>query len=164
MNESLSIIEAEIIELESLDAIRTAAFQPVFESFKAILGENIYERAQEQEDLAQADMLRNMFRAESEWSVFVLKVSDANIGFVSIRTNPDTLVGEIGLNAISPQHASKGWGTKLYEFALHEMKSKGMKVATVATGGDPGHAPARRAYEKAGFDVQIPSVWYCKEL
>jgi len=30
-----------------------------------------------------------------------------------------------------------------------------MSVAMVATGGDPGHAPARRTYEKLGFR-QLP--------
>lgn len=39
-----------------------------------------------------------------------------------------------------------------------------IRVATVASGGDPGHAPARRAYEKAGFNVTIPSVWMCRTL
>ncbi|MEM9257441.1 MAG: GNAT family N-acetyltransferase, partial [Pseudomonadota bacterium] len=43
-------------------------------------------------------------------------------------------------------------------------KMAGMRVATVATGGDPSHLPARKAYEKAGFNVQIPSVWYCRTL
>jgi hypothetical protein len=37
------------------------------------------------------------------------------------------------------------------------MKEAGMQVATVSTGGDPSHAPARRAYEKAGFTASIPS-------
>jgi hypothetical protein len=40
----------------------------------------------------------------------------------------------------------------------------GMRVATVGTGGDPSHAPARRAYEKAGFNLQIPSVWMYRKL
>ncbi len=39
-----------------------------------------------------------------------------------------------------------------------------MKVATVATGGDLSHAPARRADRKAGFSVEIPSVWMCRTL
>lgn len=151
-------------DLKSLEVIRIAAFQPVFESFRRILGDNIYQRAQQKEDLAQSDMLKGMFKPDSEWTVFVLKREEFSVGFVTIRTDADTMVGEIGLNAISPEHAGKGWGTKMYEFALREMKSQGMKVATVATGGDESHAPARRAYEKAGFDVQIPSVWYCREL
>jgi hypothetical protein len=39
-----------------------------------------------------------------------------------------------------------------------------MLAATVATGGDASHAPARRAYQKAGFEAQIPSVWMCRRL
>jgi hypothetical protein len=43
------------------------------------------------------------------------------------------------------------------------MKENGMKLAVVGTGGDPGHAPARRAYEKAGYTA-MPAVRYYKEL
>ena len=52
----------------------------------------------------------------------------------------------------------------MYDFALARMKEAGMQVATVATGADPSHAPARRAYEKAGFTVQIQSVWLYRKL
>jgi hypothetical protein len=31
------------------------------------------------------------------------------------------------------------------------MHAQGMRMAVVGTGGDPGHAPARAAYEKAGY-------------
>ena len=44
------------------------------------------------------------------------------------------------------------------------MKQVGMRVATVGTGRDSSHAPARRAYEKAGFNVQISSVWLLQKL
>ena len=46
-----------------------------------------------------------------------------------------------------PSHAKRG----VNHFALEKMKESGMKLAIVATGGDPGHAPARRTYEKAGY-------------
>jgi len=36
-----------------------------------------------------------------------------------------------------------------------------MSVAMVATGGDPGHAPARRTYEKLGFR-QLPLAHYAR--
>ena len=36
-------------------------------------------------------------------------------------------------------------------------------MALVGTGGDPGHAPARRAYEQAGFTA-LPIVNYVKKL
>jgi len=43
------------------------------------------------------------------------------------------------------------------------MKESGMKLAVVGTGGDPGHAPARRSYEKAGY-TGLPLVRYYKVL
>jgi hypothetical protein len=46
----------------------------------------------------------------------------------------------------------------MYGEALARMKALGAALATVGTGGDPSHAPARRAYEKAGFGVGIGSV------
>jgi GNAT superfamily N-acetyltransferase len=82
----------------------------------------------------------------------------------SLQLNHETHVGEIGLNAVHPQHACQGIGTSMYDFAVARMTEAGMQAATVATGGDASHAPARRAYAKAGFTVQIPSVWLCRRL
>ncbi|HJE58634.1 MAG TPA: hypothetical protein K8V84_09005 [Nocardiopsis listeri] len=39
----------------------------------------------------------------------------------------------------------------------------GVRVAVVETGGDPGHAPARATYAKAGF-TSLPIVRYFKDL
>lgn len=47
--------------------------------------------------------------------------------------------------------------------ALQKLKEGGMKLAMVGTGGDEGHAFARRSYEKAG-DTGLPLVRYYKEL
>ena len=48
--------------------------------------------------------------------------------------------------------------------ALEEMRQEGMIAVTVSTGLDEGHAPARRAYERAGFEKHLDSVTYCKML
>ena len=39
-----------------------------------------------------------------------------------------------------------------------------MTYAKVATGLDDAHAPARRAYERAGFDIKVEDVTYYKKL
>ena len=44
------------------------------------------------------------------------------------------------------------------------MREAGVRVATVGTGGDAAHAPARRAYEKAGFGPYLPSIYMYKAL
>ena len=52
----------------------------------------------------------------------------------------------------------------MYELVLERMREQGMLLATVGTGGDPSHAPARRAYEKVGFGPALPSVWLYRRL
>jgi len=129
-----------------------------------MLGEDIYHLAQAPEDDAQGELLASLLAPESGWEVYAAELARVVVGFVSVRLNLNTHVGEIGLNAVQPSHAGKGIGTAMYDFAITRMKEAGMRVATVATGGDTSHAPARRAYEKAGFTVQIPSVWLCRKL
>ena len=147
-----------------LDGVRQAAFAPVFASFRAILGEDIYALAQAREDEAQGELLGSLLVPESGWDVYAAEMAGTVVGFVAIQLNHETHVGEIGLNAVHPDHAGKGIGTTMYAFAIARMQEAGMRVATVATGWDPSHAPARRAYEKAGFTVQMPSVWLCRKL
>ncbi|WP_375758959.1 GNAT family N-acetyltransferase [Corallococcus exercitus] len=147
-----------------LEDIRRAAFEPVFASFRSLLGDEIYELAQAKQDAGQADLLRGLVAPDSGWDVFVAVVELGVVGFVAVKVDPETLIGEIGLNAVHPAHAGHGVGTALYEYALGHMKRAGARVATVSTGGDASHAAARRAYEKAGFHAAIPSVWLCRLL
>jgi GNAT superfamily N-acetyltransferase len=151
-------------DVPRLDAVRRAAFAPVFESFRAILGDEIYRIAQAPEDDRQGQLLLDLLAPGSDWEVYVAEFDGVVHGFVSVRLDAGRKVGEIGLNAVHPEHAGRGVGAAMYDFAVARMKDAGMRVATVATGGDPSHAPARRAYAKAGFAVGIPSVWFCRKL
>ena len=73
------------------------------------------------------------------------------------------LGSEIHMLAVDPDHQGNGIGTALTEFALARIKDAGMKVAMVETGGDPGHAAARRTYEKAGY-LHLPIARCFKNL
>jgi ribosomal protein S18 acetylase RimI-like enzyme len=77
--------------------------------------------------------------------------------------HPECSMGEISMLAVHPDHQGGGIGTALTEFALDRLKEAGMRVAMVETGGDPGHAAARRTYEKAGY-VLLPIARYFKNL
>ncbi len=52
----------------------------------------------------------------------------------------------------------------MYQAALAYFKDQGIKVVRVTTGLDEGHAPARRAYERAGFSLKRESVTYFMKL
>ena len=160
----LTIRVAREADLPDLQAVREAAFAPIFASFRSILGDAIYDVAQAHDDEAQGAILTGCFEASSEWSLHAAEVSDRVVGFLSFRVDEDASVGEIGLNAVHPDYAGRGIGTALYDFALDRMSAAGIRVATVSTGADPSHAAARRAYAKAGFSAEIPSVWMCCDL
>ena len=149
---------------DRLQQIRAAAFAPVFAMFRSMLGDVIYELAQAREDQAQEELLDALLVGGDGSELYVVELDGEVVGFVAIELNRETTVGVIGLNAVDPVHGGRGIGTRMYELAVSRMREAGMRVATVATGDDPSHAPARRAYAKAGFSVSIPSVWLCQEL
>ena len=151
-------------DMGRLQSIRRAAFAPVFASFRAMLGDEIYELAQRRDDDAHDGVLTSMMAEDSIWELYLAELGGQIVGFVGVRIDTTTLVGEVGLNAVDPAHAGAGIGTAMYEFAVARLKQAGMKVATVGTGGDPSHASARRAYEKAGFTARIPSLWMYRKL
>ena len=102
-------------------------------------------------------------RGEVVQSVYVETALDiVENHFVALTLAPDS--GEIMLLAVHPGYQNHDIGTTLNLHALQAMKDAGMIRAEVGTGGDPAHAPARRAYEKAGFDIAQPKVTYYKNL
>src|SRR6185503_2817233 len=95
-------------DLPRLEEVRAAAFAPVFASFRAMLGEDIYHLAQAPEDDAQGELLASLLAPESGWEVYAAELARVVVGFVSVRLNLNTHVGEIGLNAVQPSYAGKG--------------------------------------------------------
>jgi ribosomal protein S18 acetylase RimI-like enzyme len=65
--------------------------------------------------------------------------------------------------AVDPAAQRRGIGRALTDQATHWLRAQGMRVAIVETGGDAGHAPARRVYEQAGFRV-LPISRYFRKL
>lgn len=151
-------------DLPTLHAIRTAAFAPVFASFRTIVGPEISAIGLATAEQEQADLLDTIAKPDSGHAIVVSEDNGVITGFVSWKTDIAPGIGEITLNAVHPDHGGKGIGTALYEHALAALKAAGMQLATVGTGGDPSHAPARRAYEKVGFSTHIPSIYMYKKL
>jgi ribosomal protein S18 acetylase RimI-like enzyme len=151
-------------DLPPLHAIRAAAFAPVFASFRSIVGPEIAALGLAIAEQEQGDLLDTIARPDSGHSIAVAEITTVPVGFVSWKTDIAPGIGEITLNAVHPGHAGKGIGTALYDHALAALKAAGMQLATVGTGGDPSHAPARRAYEKAGFSVHLPSIYMYRKL
>ncbi|MCG8544421.1 MAG: GNAT family N-acetyltransferase [Alphaproteobacteria bacterium] len=164
MIDKCSIRKFEPGDLPRLHEIRVAAFEPVFRSFRSILGDEIARVAIGSAEREQADYLDSICGPKSDREVYVVEHDSEIVAFCAVALDQDSKVGEIDLNAVEPDYQGGGVGTWMYAFALARMKEAGMLVATVGTGGDPSHAPARRAYEKAGFGPALPSLHMYRSL
>ncbi len=137
-----------------------AAWRPVFESFQAVLGDDLYRRVHPDWLTDQAASVRHALEQHDTW----VSVTDGVVsGFVNVTFDDEHRSGEIYMIAVDPDFHRQGIASALTDHALDEMRGRGVDLAIVATGGDPGHAPARATYEKAGF-TGVPQVWYAKLL
>ena len=151
-------------DLAKLHEIREAAFKTVFQSFRELLGQEIAPIALADAEREQAQHLDQICKKGADHQVFVVEYGSELVAFCSLSLNQDSKIGEIDLNAVHPDHQGRGIGTRMYDHALDIMGKAGMRVATVGTGGDSSHAPARRAYEKAGFGPSIPNMYLYRSL
>jgi ribosomal protein S18 acetylase RimI-like enzyme len=139
------------------------AWAPVFASLEQVLGSDLFRRMHPDWREDQRRAVENVCTAKRE-RVWVAQADGTVAGFVAIELHhPERGMGEISMLAVDPDHQGGGIGTALTEFALGRLGDAGMKVAMVETGGDPGHAAARRTYEKAGY-VLLPIARYFKNL
>jgi GNAT superfamily N-acetyltransferase len=150
-------------DAEAVVDLSLRAWAPVFASLEQVLGSEIFGRLhpdwREDQRRAVQDVL-----AAKKGRVWVAEVDGTAVGFVAIEVyDPERSLGETSMLAVDPDYEGGGIGTALSEFALERLKDAGMKVAMVETGGDPGHAAARRTYENAGY-VLLPIARYFKNL
>jgi ribosomal protein S18 acetylase RimI-like enzyme len=157
---TFTIIPYSTDQADRIVELSLAAWAPVFTSFKTILGDALYQRVHPDWQRDQAASVRTALDTNETW---VAVTDDKITGFVNVHFDQAERSGEIYMIAVDPAAQRRGTATALTEFALQEMQDRGLTLATVATGGDPGHAPARATYEKAGF-TGCPQVWYAKQL
>ena len=97
-----------------------------------------------------------------KYGIAVCEHAGEVVGFITYLRSGQ--VGEICNNAAKSGTGLKGIGQCMYQFLLEKFRSEGVKVVKVTTGLDYAHAPARRAYERAGFSRHLDSTTYYMEL
>jgi GNAT superfamily N-acetyltransferase len=150
-------------DIDAIVDLSLRAWAPVFTSFEKVLGPTIYKRIYPDWKKSQADVVTEICTETDKYKTWIAEVAGVVTGFVVYALDAEKQEGEVMLLAVHPDYQNEGIGTELNLFALDKMKEHGMKLAVVATGGDPGHAPARRSYEKAGY-TPLPLVRYYKAL
>ncbi len=154
-------------DMEEVAQLSLLAWAPVFRSFEQVLGTRIYSLLYPDWRKTQREVVEKYCQENEKTWTWVAEVEGRATGFIAYtldsQENGQENTGEVDLLAVHPDYQNRGIGTALNNFALEKMKESGMKLAIVATGGDPGHAPARKTYEKAGY-IALPGVRYYQEL
>jgi ribosomal protein S18 acetylase RimI-like enzyme len=143
--------------------IALKAWAPIFDFYNEELGDDLYY-------ILYPDWRREKERQIREFCeraadrVFVAEKDSIIVGFVTFSMDNDNCIGEIGNNAVHPDFQGQGIAPVLYDHVFGILKQAGIRYVKVKTGGDPAHAPARRAYEKANFNEKLPDVTYYKKI
>lgn len=156
---------AEAGDSERCQEIAVAAWEPIYASSGAALGEEIFGRLHPDGLASKARQIATAFEGRLEWVLVACEPERGEVvGFATFRLDLERRVGEIGNNAVDPGWRGKGIAGALYERVLARFREEGMTVAKVTTGLDEAHAPARAAYKKVGFERGSESVTYYREL
>lgn len=143
--------------------LAVVAWQRVHDSYIALLGSDLHELAFSGWQGAKADAVGEAIRQHPDLAL-VATAGEAIVGFVTYEIDAAHRIGEIGNNAVDPAWQGRGIATALYRAALERMRAAGLRGARVRTGLDDGHAAARAAYERVGFQLGLPSIMYYQDL
>lgn len=159
-------IEIRAFEEEDLEAVvefSLRAWEPIFTSVRSVLGDEVFLRLHPEWQESQAEAVRSSC-TNPDRDVFIAVVDDRPVAFVAVALNAfHEGMGWIDIIGVDPDYQRRGISSQLTELAIDHMRSHGMDIAVVETGGDPGHAPARAAYEAAGFTL-LPVARYFRLL
>jgi GNAT superfamily N-acetyltransferase len=164
MNADVGIRPYDESDLEAIVDFSLRAWEPVFESMRRVLGEAMFARLHQPDWRAvQAEAVRSSCTSD-ERDVFVAVADERPVGFAAVALNAfHERMGVVDIIAVDPDYQKHGVATRLMERSDEHMRTQGMDIAAVGTGGDSGHGPARALYESLGYTA-LPGVRYLKLL
>ncbi len=144
--------------------IAELAWQPIFTHWAEIMGPEMFRAACGRDwRMDKTRQIQDFCANYPQWCL-VTEVDCRIAGFITWVLHLDRAMAEIGNNAVDPEYQGRGIGTRQYNHVLEVFRAEGMRFARVTTGLDDPHAPARAAYEKAGFVPLVPVATYYREL
>jgi len=158
----MQITSYDASHLDAVVRLSLRAWSPVFDSLKKSLEPSVWQQFYPDGwRVSQEKSVRDTC-ANADMKTWVAVEAGTVVGFVVVRFH-DGKLGEIYMIAVDPGYQRRGIAMAMTDFAVDRMKEAGMEIAMVETGGDPGHAPARAAYEKAKFRA-LPLARYFRKL
>jgi ribosomal protein S18 acetylase RimI-like enzyme len=158
----MQITSYDASHVDAVVRLSLRAWSPVFDSLKAELEPSVWQQFYPDGwRVSQEKSVRDTC-ANADMKTWVAVEAGTVVGFVVVRFH-DGKLGEIYMIAVDPGYQRRGIAMAMTDFAVDRMQEAGMEIAMVETGGDPGHAPARAAYEKAKFRA-LPLARYFRKL
>ena len=149
-------------DLAEVTAIADAAWRPIRKMSREALGDAVSDILNPMGDDVSKGLQVKAQIESGKYGVAVCEHGGKAVGFITWTSSGS--VGEICNNAALPGSGLKGVGQAMYRFVLDAFRKEGIRVVKVTTGLDWAHAPARRAYERAGFERHLDSTTYYMEL
>ncbi len=151
-------------DTETVVALANKAWKPINKVSRARLGDKIADILRPAGDDVSKGITVRQQLAEHPENFFVCEEEGRIVGFAGCSLDFNSKIGTVGHNAADKSCGVKGIGQQLYKAVLNYFREQGMVVAKVFTGLDEAHAPARRAYQRAGFNRSLEHVTYYMEL
>ncbi|MEW6756468.1 MAG: GNAT family N-acetyltransferase [Candidatus Latescibacterota bacterium] len=146
-------------DLPRIHQIAVAAWRPIFARYRLIVGEEMWQ-----------DLWGDW---EGTWcapspercndTTLVTAVDGQVVGFATWE-HPGDCLAEVGGNAVDPAFQGRGIGTAQIRAVIARLRQAGSTYATVHTGLDPAHGPARAEYRKAGLRLGVSTSEYYNYL
>lgn len=158
----MSDITVRIATADDISAIADIVrdgWEDIYNGYRTQLGDDIYDSIYTAPLEVKADKIGSVIK---EGRVLVAELDGCVCGFASYLVEGE--VGSLKDNAVAKSARGQGVATALYEAVFDKLRAAECTVVRVGTGLDEAHAPARRAYEKAGFEVGLSSITYYKKL
>ena len=150
-------------DLPALMDIGNRAWRPIYDMYERCRGYELARLLVPDRGTAKSDQIR-AFAEHSPERLVICEEGGRVVGFLTFSLDREKGIGTIGNNAVDPECGLKGMGQQMYRAVLERFRQEGMRFAKVTTGLDEAHAPARRAYERAGFNLRQEDVTYYMKL
>jgi ribosomal protein S18 acetylase RimI-like enzyme len=143
--------------------IGNRAWKPIYDMYHRLRGEDLFTLITPDRETAKGSQVKHHAEHTPE-RILICEEGGRIVGFLTFHLDRDKGIGTIGNNAVDPACGLKGIGQQMYKGVFERFRQEGMRFAKVTTGLDDAHAPARRAYERAGFNVRQEDVTYYMKL
>ncbi len=150
-------------DLPAVVSIANRAWSNIYNMYQDTYGDVLFSLLIPDKDTAKEEQINYHVLHHPDW-IYVCEENGKVVGFITFSIDQSRKIGQIGNNAVDPECGLKGIGQQMYGEVFKRFKDEGMIYAQVRTGLDDTHLRARRAYERAGFDIRTEDVTYFKKL